>query len=389
MLRLIYLYRNLTRNLRRTVLTLAAVGLPITIYVLSMAVIDGIDRYLDNSAKQLRLAVTQKASIVNPLPAGYRAKIESLDPTRTRLISVCGVRWLGGKVENDPDPLSTVAVDHDTFVQTFPECNLTQAEFDAWLRDRRALIVGRSTARQFGWKVGDRVTIRPSVPPYQPMEFMIVSTGENAIDPITNYCRRDYVEELIKGTGWLEDWVSFFFVKCATKRDLDHYRAAIDELFARTLDETKTQDEKVFLNELISQMFDLPTNLTILAAVTVFVAVMAAANTMSMNFRDRMNELAILKSLGFRSALVFALIQTESLAICALGGVLGAGIPYVAFTHTPLRNYTIPLIQALEIYPVVCAQGVLIAVVVGVIAAALPSWSALRMTVVSALRNLE
>jgi putative ABC transport system permease protein len=388
-LRLIYLYRNLTRNLRRTALTVAAVGLPITIFVLATAVIDGINRFLDNSAKQLRLAVTQKASIVNPLPAGYRTKIESLDPTKTRLLSVCGMRWLGGTIENDPRPLATLAADHDSFADTFPEQKLTQDQIDAWLRDRRALIVGRATARQFGWQAGDRVTIRASLPPYQPMEFHIVSTGENANDPITNFCRRDYVEELVKGTGWLEDWVSFIFVKCASQEDLDHYRVAIDKLFARTPDETKTQDEKAFMNEFITQQFNLPRNLTILAAVTIFVAVMAAANTMSMNFRDRMNEVAILKSLGFRSTLVFTLIQTESLTVCAWGGILGAGIPYLAFTHTPLRNFTIPLIQTLEIYPVVCAQAVVISLAVGVVAAAWPSWSALRMTVVSALRNLE
>src|SRR5690606_4413580 len=111
LLRLIYLYRNLTRNWLRTLLTLAAVALPIMIYVLSMAVVNGVERFLDNSAKQLRLAVTQKASIVNPLPVGHRAKIESLDPTRERIISVCGLRWIGGKIERDPRPLTTLAVD--------------------------------------------------------------------------------------------------------------------------------------------------------------------------------------------------------------------------------------------------------------------------------------
>ena len=40
--------------------------------------------------------VAHKTSIINPLPRGYRAKIESLDPTHTRIISVCGVRWIGG-----------------------------------------------------------------------------------------------------------------------------------------------------------------------------------------------------------------------------------------------------------------------------------------------------
>ena len=80
MLRLIYLYRNLMRNPVRTLLTCAAVALPIMIYVLSMAVVDGVERFLDNSARQLRLAVNQKSSIVNPLPSSAIRSIWTVQP---------------------------------------------------------------------------------------------------------------------------------------------------------------------------------------------------------------------------------------------------------------------------------------------------------------------
>ena len=389
MLRLTYLYRNLTRNKLRTLLTMAAVGLPITIYVLSMAVVDGVERFLDNSARQLRLAVTQKASIVNPLPEGHRAKIQALDPTGQRLLSVCGMRWIGGKIEHDPRPLSTMGLDPDSFTATFPEYRLTPEEIADWLRDRRSLIAGRATARQFGWKVGDRITIQPSVPPYAPIEFHLVSTAEQAQDAITLVCRRDYLEECIKQAGWRVGWVSFFFVKCASKADVDYYTIAIDELFARSTDETKTQDEKAFMNEFITQQFDLPRHLTLLAAVTVFVAVMAAANTMSMSFRDRTNELATLKSMGFGAWFVFTQIQAESLLLCAVGGLVGALGPYLAFRHTRLGDLTVPLIQHLDINPAVVLQALGISLLIGVVAAVWPSWLAMRMKVVSALRSLE
>lgn len=387
-LRLIYLYRNLTRNLVRTLLTCAAVALPITIYVLTTAVVDGFDRFLDNSAKQLRLAVTQKTSITNPLPEGHRRKIEALDPTKKRLISVCGLRYIGGQRDDDPTPLSTLAVDADTFAQSFPEHRLTPEEVDAWNKDRQALMVGRGTARDMGWKVGDRVTIFPSLPPYEPMEFHIVSTLERAEDFVTNWCRRDYLEEVLKKHLAPEGQVTFFFVKCATKADLDYYRVEIDKLFAGSLDETKAQDEKTFMNEFITQQFDLPRNLTILAALTVFVAIMAAANTMSMNFRDRTNEVATLKSLGFGSGFTFALIQTESLMLCTIGGLIGAAAPYIAFTHTSLRNFTVPLIQTIEIAPFTCVKAMVIAFVIGIVAAMWPSWLAIRMHVVTALRSI-
>ncbi len=390
-LRLIYLYRNLTRNKQRTLLTCAAVALPMVIYVLSTAVVSGVDAFLDNSARQLRLAVTHKASIINMLPEGYALKIKSLDPTGERLRAACGMRWIGGKMQNVTQPLSTVAVDAEEFIKAFDDFKLTETEKAAWLRDHQAIIVGRGTAAIFGWKVGDRISIRSSVPPYTSLEFHIVSTAEHAQDANTNWCHRSYYEEDLKKNipEATQGMVSFFFVKCGSKADLDFFRVEIDKLFARTIDETKTQDEKAFMNEFITQQFDLPRNLTILSIVTVFVAVMAATNTMSMNFRDRFNEYATLKALGFGGGYVFTLIQTESLGLCLLGGIFGALMPYVAFMHTPLGRVPVPVIQHLEIRPIVCLHAIAIAAVIGLIAAVWPSVLALRLKVVAALRNLE
>lgn len=388
-LRLQYLYRNLTRNTRRSGLTCAAVALPIMIFVLSTGVIDGIERFLDNSSKQLRLAVTHKSSIVNPLPLGYRAKIESLDRTRTRLLSVCGMHWIGGKVENDPRVLSTVAVEADTFPTTYPEYLRQPEELAAWQRDRQAIVIGKGTAGQFGWKVGDQITIRSSLPPYSAMQFHVISTAEEAVDPVTNFCRLDYLEEESKKLGSPTGYVSFFFVKCASKEDLEHYRKAIDAFFANSPDETLTQDEKAFMNQFITQQFNLPRNLSLLAAVTVFVAVMAAMNTMSMSFRDRLTEYATLKAMGFGRGVVFALVQSESLLLCGLGGLIGALGPYIAFTFTPLADVTVPLIQKLIIHPVVCIEAIGVSLLIGVLAAVWPSWAAARMRVVDAWRALE
>jgi putative ABC transport system permease protein len=388
-LRIEYLLRNLGRNPLRTTLTCAAVAFPVAIFVLSVAVIDGIERFLDNSATQLRLAVTHKTSIVNPLPSGHRTRIESLDPSRQRLIAVCGMRFIGGRVEDDPRPLSTLAVDHDTFPAAFPEYLTDPAEREQWERDRRAIIVGSSTARQFHWKVGDIITIRPSLPPYTPMEFKVVSTAEGAADPVTNWCRLDYLRERLRSFGFAEDWISFIFIKCASPQDRDHFRAAIDQMFAGSPDETFTQDEKSFMNQFITQQFNLPRNLSILAAVTIFVAVMAAANTMNMNFRDRLSEFAALKALGFGGRLLCGLIQVESLLVCVLGGLIGALGPFIAFTYTPLRNLTVPLIQSLDVRPEVCARAILMAAGIGLLAALVPSWMALRLRVVTALRSLE
>jgi putative ABC transport system permease protein len=238
--------------------------------------------------------------------------------------------------------------------------------------------------------VGDRISIMPSVPPFRLFEFHIVSTAQKSSDPITMFGRRDYFEEELKKEQDVpQGQVSFYFVKCATKADLDEFRVKIDKFFEGSLDETKSQDEKTWMNEWVTQQFNLPRNLTILAAITVFVAIMAAANTMSMNFRDRLHEFATLKSIGFSGLFSFSLIQIESMLLCVLGGGVGAAIPYVAFTHTALKNITIPVIQTLIIDRGTCGKALGIAAVIGVVAALWPSWLVMRLNAVRALRNLE
>ncbi len=183
--------------------------------------------------------------------------------------------------------------------------------------------------------------------------------------------------------------MTFYFIKCASKADSDYYRTAIDEKFANSPDETKTQDEKAFMNEFITQQFNLPRNLTILASLTVFVAVMAATNTMSMNFRDRISEFATLKSMGFRSGFVFSQIECESLLVCGIGGALGAFIPYSLMKWSPLAQVAIPVIQTLPIPIATCLQAIGVALAIGLVAGLWPGWQAARMRVIKALRTLE
>lgn len=388
-LRLLYLFRNLTRNPLRSALTCAAVALPIIIFVLSESVVEGVDTALDRAALQLRLAVVNKSSIINPLPVGHRLKIESLDPTHQRIIAVCGLRWIGGKLDNDPRPLMTLGVDADTFLQTFPEYELTPAERSAWDRDHQALIIGKGVHEQFHWNVGDKVTINPSVPPYTPMQFNVVAIGNDNQDPMNNFFHLQYLDEETKRARMPSDVVSFYYVKTGSRADLDYYKGAIDALFANSSDATATQDEKAFAMQFITQQFDLPKNLRILSFVTVFVAIMAAANTMSMNFRDRFAEYATLKSLGFPANFVVSLVQVESLALCGVGGVLGAFLPWFAFNLTPLKSVTVPLIQHLTILPATCGGAIVIGITIGLLAGLAPSVIALRLRVVDALRMLE
>lgn len=389
MLWVAYFLRSLLRNPLRLALTVAAIALPMGIYVLSNSIVKEMDDTLSNAAKQLRLVVAHRSSLANPLPSGYRAKIESLDPTRKRLLTVCGVRYIGGRVEPDLRPLPTLAVDADTFVATFPEYDLSPQEQEAWIRDRRAIVVGPGSGKVYGWNAGDRITIQPSVPPYLPMQLNVVCRARQSRDPITNWCRRDYFDAELEAFGEMGSFVNFFFVKCASEADVAHFRAAIDELFATSLDPTRTLDDRAFMNEFITAQLDLPRNLSLLGFISVLVAVMAAANMLKMNYRERISELVTLKALGFGAGTLRALAQVESVFVCVAGGAIGAMVPYVALTHSPLKDLPVPLIQQIRIQPEICVKAVVVSAVVAVVTAYWAAGPAVRTPVCEGLRSLE
>ena len=388
MLRLQYLLKNLFRKPLRTMLTIIAVAAPIFVYVLGMAIVRNVDLFLEQSVQQMRLAVVQKSSIINPLPAGHRRKIESLDPTGTHIVSVCGMRWFGGRVPGTQSEVPFIAIDADTFPKTYPELNLTDAQLKLWYSDKRAAVVGRSPAGSLGWKEGDLVTVESTVPPYLKQEVLIVAIPPHAIDAEISYLRYDAFNDRLKELGFIPDKVSFFFVKCGSRADVFKYRDEIDALFAYDTEQTKTQDEKAFMESFISAQFDLPNRLRMLSYVVVSVAILAAANTMMMTFRDRVGEYAVFKAIGFPTRSIATWLTAESALLALIGGVLGAGIPYVAFNYTPLKSLRLPALGILQVRSDLLIESIVVTLIVGLIAAAFPAHRAARLHVVEALRRL-
>ncbi len=126
----------------------------------------------------------------------------------------------------------------------------------------------------------------------------------------------------------------------------------------------------------------------VLSYVVVAVAVMAAANTMMMSFRDRSGEFAILKTLGFRPFSVAALLFAESMTIAIVGGIVGAGVPYVAFNYTPLAEMRVPMIGLLQVREQIVFEALAIAAAVGALAALVPAVRVTRLGVIDALRQV-
>ena len=88
-------------------------------------------------------------------------------------------------------------------------------------------------------------------------------------------------------------------------------------------DETKTQPEKEFAIGFAKQIGDLGALVTRILAAVFFTILILTGNTMAQSIRERIPELAILKTLGFSDGKVTALVLAEALLLLVLAAGLG------------------------------------------------------------------
>jgi putative ABC transport system permease protein len=94
-------------------------------------------------------------------------------------------------------------------------------------------------------------------------------------------------------------------------------------MFANSPDETKTQPEKEFAVGFAKQIGDIGAMVTRILIAVFFTILILTGNTMAQAIRERIPELAILKTLGFTDIAVTAFVLGEALLLIVLGGGLG------------------------------------------------------------------
>ncbi|MCO6436428.1 MAG: ABC transporter permease [Phycisphaerae bacterium] len=383
------LMQNLRRNPVRSLLTAGAFALPMAVFVLALSFVVALVRMGVENEKQLRLAVHHKVTLTNYLPEGMRRKIEALDPNRERLRAVCGMRWFGGRVPDTQNTLTSLAADVDTFPVVYSDVGMTDAEIEAWERDRRAAIVGAGVAEKYGWKIGDRVVLESTVPPYLSLEFKIIKATKLAGRENFFYLRRDYLTESLEDAGMKEgSRCNVFWVKCNSARALRSLQADIDALFANSPDETKSEDENAFVANFTQAAGDIPGLMQAMAIVVVFIIALVASNTMMMSFRERTRELAVFKAIGFQSSRVFFIVLSESLMLAIIGALMGIIPVIVGLALFPMRELGFGPFTSVEVSPTAVIGALVIAVVVGLFSGLWPAYQAMRLRTVDALRKV-
>jgi putative ABC transport system permease protein len=317
-------WAQLFRKKTRTVLTLLSVVVAFLLFGLLQAVQTAFESGAD-AADARRLLTTARYSIIEPLPMAHARAIERVPG----VVGVAWADWFGAKYQNESNAFAVFAVDPARYLDMYPEFTVSPAHREAFVKTRTGAIAGRRLMERYGWRVGQKLPLASEIHARTDgslnWEFDLVGTLD-ADDPavqgntdlvLINVAYFDEARQFGRGkTGW-------YIVRVADSGAARAISAEIDRLFANSPDETKTQPEKEFAVGFAKQIGDIGALVTRILVAVFFTILILTGNTMAQAIRERIPELAVLKTLGFSDRLVTALVLGEALLLLGLGAVLG------------------------------------------------------------------
>lgn len=318
------LWAGLGRKKTRTILTLLSVIVAFLLFGLLQAVQTAFESGAD-TADAKRLLTTARYSIIESLPQAYLRRIEQVPG----VVGVASADWFGAKYQNESNAFPVFAVDPARYLAMYPEFTIDAAQLAAFVRTRTGAVAGRRLVARYGWKLGQKLPISSEIHAkadgsldWQFDLVGIIDADDPAVKGNTdvvliNVAYFDEARQLGKGrTGW-------YVVRIADPARARDISTQIDALFMNSPDETKTQPEKEFALGFAKQIGDIGAMVTRILIAVFFTILLLTGNTMAQSIRERVPELAILKTLGFSDARVTALVLAESVLLLLLGGGLG------------------------------------------------------------------
>lgn len=374
-------WAGLWRKRVRTVLAMLSVALAFLLY----GTLDGVDAAFDDALAAMtdaaRLRTQSRVNVRVGLPLSYRTRIESVPGVR----DVGVLTFVGGYYRDSTDFIEVAAIDIGRLA-TLDRFDLDETYVEAMQRTRTGAVIGPELARRYGWKIGDRVTVR------SPIWAKADGTNEWTFDIVgaygipegafpadgnfwINYGYFDEERAFAKGT------VTFYTLRVDDAERAGAVAAAIDALFANSPDETLTQNQRDFFGAQVERVGNIGFIVSSIIGAVLFALLFVTGNTMMQSVRERVPELAVLKTYGFSNTAVNLLLLAESALLSVTAAAVGLAVAAALFPT---------MFDMLGVAPIpmdtsTLVGGLGIALLLAGVSAGLPAWRAQRLRLVDAL----
>ncbi|WDL50368.1 ABC transporter permease [Xanthomonas campestris] len=331
-----------------------------------------------------RLVVASPLSITQSLPIRLENQIRSVPGVR----DVTSAMWFGG-IYQDPKnffPNFSVA---PNFFDVYSEYQLPKDQLKAFQTTRTGAVVGESLAKQFGWKIGDTIPLQATIFPRSgsndwPLQLVgifrmkdrtVAANQERQL--MMNW---KYFDE---SNDYIKNQVSWYTVTLRSADQASRVALAIDALSANSDHETKSQTESAFQQAFLKQFADIGLIVTSIMAAVFFTLLLLTGNTMAQAVRERIPELATLKTLGFQDRTVLTLVMVESVLLIGLGGLIGMGLSALVIPMVATRSGGLMPTQTVPLQTWLVGLGLMAGI--GIVVGVLPALRAQRLKIVDAL----
>ena len=378
------MWANLFRKRTRTILTLLSVTVAFLLFMLLQAVSAAFDGGGVNVVGVDRLISSPKYSIVDSLPISQKQQILAVEGVS----AVTQQQWFGGVYQDPKNFFPKYPVVPREFFAMYPEFQISAEQLNAFERTRTGALAEAGLAEQYGWRIGDIIPIQADIWPKEGgerlWEFELVGTFVNPEQRTPQLVfQYEYFTEAVESYG--KDRVGWWAVRLDDPEQAQEIAARIDVLFENSLNPTRTATEDEFARQFAKQLGDIGFIATIIIAAVFFTIVLLTGNTMSQALRERIPELAVLKTLGFTDATVSLLVLGEAVLLCLVGGLTGIGLAFGvrAVIAPALEGF----IGGFDFTGATVATAIVLSLGIGLIIGLIPALTARRLTIVDALRE--
>jgi len=371
-------WAGLARKKARTILTMLSIIVAFLLFGLLQGVNQGFNQVVENLNVN-RLYTSAKTNMVDGLPISYAQRIKSVPGVQ----HVSHWTYFGGYFREAKNAIPAFATDAEALFAIYKEIKIKPEYIEAMKRTRTGALVSDQLAKQYGWKIGDRIPLGTSIwtnkEGSNTWYFDLVGTFDVSSYGIgfpSFYINYDYYDEA-KAFG--KGVVHYYLIGIADPLQATRVAKAIDSQFENSMNETRTQTESGLAQNNLKQVGDINFIVNAIVGAVLFTLLFLTANTMMQSVRERIPELAVLKTLGFSDGKVLTLVLVEAFLLCIFAALLG--LFFAALIFPGLKA----LIGDLPMPLSVVLMGVGIAMLLALISGLPPALRAQRLNIVDAL----
>lgn len=375
------LRKNLTRKKLRLTLTVISIFTAFLIFGILKTFDDALNTGVELASAN-RLITMSKISLIQPLPFAHYGKVKATDGVKDATFAI----WFGGYYQDPKNFIGSLVVEAESYMAVYPEMVIGEDQRTNFLRNRQGVLVGEALAEQYGWELGQTIPIMSNIWLNQDgsnaweLKIEGIFTGSSKkIDTRSMVFHYNYFNE---SRTFAKDTIGWILIKTVSADLNSAVSEAVDGQFENSQNETKTSTEEAFGKAFLEQFGNIGLILTSVVGAAFFTILLIAGNTMILAVRERTNEIAVMKTLGFSNGQVVSLIISEALFLVFLGGlpallVSGVGIEV-------LKN-SVPGLPPMALNPEIVLQATGYMVLLGLVTGGLPCFTAIKIHVAAAL----